>query len=76
MFWPRCKDSLFLPWQLHKTLLWAGNFVLARYATAARRPWLKSFLTTMRSFVTGKIDDEDEDDVRDAVKNVLADFAR
>ena len=54
----------------------AGNFVLARFVTAARRPWPKSFLTTMRSFVTGKIDDEDEDDVRDAVKNVLADFAR
>ena len=44
-------------------LLWAGNFVLARYATAARRPWLQSFLTTTTSFVTSKTDHEDDDDV-------------
>ena len=40
-----------------------SSFVLARYATAARKPWLQSFLTTMTSFVTSKIDDEDDNDV-------------
>ena len=29
---------------------------------AARRPWLKSFLTTMRSFVTSNVDNEDIED--------------
>ena len=38
-----------------------SSFVLARYATAARKPWLQSFLTTTTSFVTSKTDNEDDD---------------